>query len=201
MNYFPVAELKQRYSIGKQAELNRRKHLGIVPQKIDGAYVIREEQLSLLDRLDEFLNSKPGTKMTDFTDEYTWSGEVKVSISSRSSDSSESTGNSGPSESSEMIATLVESSESSPVSSSLAVRNDESEYMMELIETIAHAITPPNPIAHWERLAWLADNKIIVSTNEVQALTGTKPKGKEWTRGSFTFKRSGKLGTQYGWQT
>ena len=235
MSYFPVAELKERYGIGKQAELNRRKHLGIVPQKIDGTYVIGEEQLCLLDRLDEFLTSKPGTKMTDFTDAYSGtsgnSGPIKFSVSSRVAGSTVSTGNSGTSGNSEpsvssgtsgtsepsipsgsngnsgtsgtsrsngstvMDATLVDSS------SHLALPEEEGEPtdIVQLVESIARAITPPNPIAHWERLAWLADNKIMISTNEVQALIGTKPKGKQWSRGSFSFTRSGKLGTQYGW--
>ena len=38
--FFPVAKLKERYGIGKQADINRRKYLGLVPQKIDGIYVI-----------------------------------------------------------------------------------------------------------------------------------------------------------------
>ena len=65
-DFFPVAELKERYGIGKQADINRRKHLGIVPQKVDGKYVVGEAQLSLLDRLDEFLKGSPKAKMTDF---------------------------------------------------------------------------------------------------------------------------------------
>lgn len=178
----PVKELKDRYGIGKQAEINRRKHLGIVPQKVDGVYVVDEDQLSLLDQLDEFLSSRPGVKMTDFKVESTGNGEFTI-----------------PNDPTVMEATLVDSSEPSPVWSGLAVRNDESEYMMELVETIAHAITPPNPIAHWERLVWLVDNKIIITTSEVQALVGTRPKGKQWTRGSFVFTRTDKLGTQYGW--
>ncbi len=182
MDYFPVADLKQRYGIGKQAEINRRKHLGMVPQKVDGVYVIDEEQLGLLDRLDEFLSSKPGVKMTDFTDGYTGStGTNGASVSGRPA---------------VMDATLVESS------SDLVVQEEEEEptNIVELVETIARAITPPNPIAHWEKLAWLADNQIIVSTSEVQALVGTKPKGDRWSRGSFTFERSGKLGTQVAWK-
>ena len=63
---FPVAELKQRYGIDKQADLNRRKHLDIVPKKVDGVYVIDDSQLSLLDKLDEFLRSAPKAKMADF---------------------------------------------------------------------------------------------------------------------------------------
>ena len=61
---FPVAELKQRYGIGKQADINRRKHLGIVPKKVDGVYVIDPAQLSLLDELDQFVSSSPQAKMS-----------------------------------------------------------------------------------------------------------------------------------------
>ncbi len=69
-----------------------------------------------------------------------------------------------------------------------------------LVESIARTISPPNPIAHWERLQWLVDNEIIVSTSEVEQLVGTKPKGDRWIRGSFIFERSGKLGGQLGWR-
>ncbi len=170
---FPVAELKKRYGIGKQADLNRRKHLGIVPQKVDGIFVIDDDQLHLLDRLDEFLKSTPKAKMSDF-------------------DSS-----SGSTDSTILDATLVEDS----VSSDLAVQEEEEQTdLVVLVESIAKAIAPTNPIAHWEKLQWLVDNEIIVSTAEVQQLVGTKPKGDCWNRGSFTFEKTGKLGTQSGWR-
>ena len=98
-----------------------------------------------------------------------------------------------------MDATLVDSSGSSD----LVVQQEEEEPptdLVHLVETIAHSISPPNPIAHWEKLQWLVDNEIIISTAEVQALVGTKPKGEWWTRGSFTFEKAGKLGTQSGWK-
>ena len=174
--FFPVAKLKERYGIGKQADINRRKHLGIVAQKIDGVYVISKAQLSLLDGMDEFLKSTPKAKMTDFP-----------------------VGTSEPTGHAVMDATLVDSTGSSD----LVVHQEEEEEpptdLVHLVETIAHSISPPNPIAHWEKLQWLVDNKIIISTAEVQALVGTKPKGDKWTRGSFTFKKAGKLGTQSGW--
>ncbi len=178
-DFFPVAELKERYGIGKQADINRRKHLGIVPQKVDGKYVVGEAQLSLLDRLDEFLKGSPKAKMTDFP--------------------VEPTGTTVPTGRAVMDATLVDSSGSSDL-----VVHQESEEpptdLVHLVETIAHSISPPNPIAHWERLQWLVDNEIVISTAEVQALVGTKPKGDRWTRGSFTFEKAGKLGTQSGWK-
>ena len=72
--------------------------------------------------------------------------------------------------------------------------------LVVLVESIARAITPPNPISHWEKLQWLVDNEIIISTVEIQQLVGTKPKGDRWTRGSFVFEKTGKLGTQSGWR-
>ena len=173
--FFPVSKLKERYGIGKQADINRRKHLSIVPQKLDGIYVISEAQLCLLDGLDEFLKSSPKAKMTDFP-------VGSTSLTGRTV----------------MDATLVDDNVSS-----LVHHQEEEEPptdLVHLVETIAHSISPPNPISHWEKLQWLVDNEIIISTAEVQALVGTKPKGNKWTRGSFTFEKAGKLGTQSGWK-
>ena len=171
---FPVADLKKRYGIGKQADLNRRKHLGIVPKKLEGVYVIDDDQLRLLDRLNEFLTKTPKAKMSDFDS------------------SSGSTGHTI------LDATLVEESGSSD----LAVPEEVEEEidLGVLVESIARAITAPNAIAHWEKLQWLVDNEIIISTAEVQKLVGTKPKGDRWTRGSFVFEKAGKIGTQSGWR-
>ena len=172
MSYFPVSKLKDRFGIGKQADINRRKHLGIVPKKVDGIYVIDEDQLSLLDQLDEFLKSSPKAKMTDF----------------------QSTGSTVPTEPTRPI--LMEASLDS--GSDLTVSDEESDWLL-LVERIATAITPPNPIANLERLLWLANNNIEATTSQVQALTGAKPHGTRWTRGSFTFIRSGLIGNQYSW--
>ena len=166
---FPVAELKQRYQIGKQADINRRKHLGIVPQKLGKTYVIDDEQLSLLDRLDEFLKSSPKAKMTDFDDS---SGHTILD------------------------ATVVDSSGSSDL---VIQEEDEHTDLVHLVETIAHSISPLNPIAHWEKLQWLVDNEIIISTSEAKALMGRAPEGDTFIRGSFKFTKSGKIGLENGW--
>ena len=182
---FPVAELKQRFNIGKQAEINRRKYLGIVPKKIDGVYVVDEEQLSTLDELDQYLNSSPKAKMSDF----------KVG-SSGSTEYSQV--DSSPVQSSVMEATLID--EELEDSSDIVLRDNEPTDLAFLVETIAKTIAPVNPIGHWERLQWLVDNEIIISTSEVQALLGTKPKGDVWSRGSFVFNKVGKLGNQSSWE-
>ena len=174
---FPVAELKQRYGIGKQADINRRKHLNITPKKVDGVYVIDDSQLSLLDKLDKFLRSAPKAKMADFDS---------------------STGDTV------LDATIVDSTGSSDNGSLLVpqVNEEQTTDLVHLVETIASAVNPnlANPISHWERLKWLADNQIIISTSEVEVLVGTKPKGNPWFRGSFVFERAGKIGSQTGWK-
>ena len=72
--------------------------------------------------------------------------------------------------------------------------------LLTLLETIASNTAPPNPIAHWERLAWLATEGILITTTEVYHLCGAKPSGDTWDRGSFRFVREGKIGTQTSWR-
>ena len=177
---FPVSELRERYGIGKQAEINRRKHLNIVPKKVDGVYVVDSNQLSRLDELDEFLRSSPKAKMTDFQS----TGSTKSTKSTRS--------NSPP--------VIMEATLSDESSELVRQEDDEQTDLLMLVESVARAISPPNPISHWEKLQWLVDNQIIISTSEVEALVGTKPKRDRWIRGSFIFEKSGKLGTQTGWR-
>ncbi|PSO56894.1 MAG: hypothetical protein BRC35_08265 [Cyanobacteria bacterium QH_10_48_56] len=61
---FPVNELRSRYGIGKQADINRRKHLGIKPIKVEGNYYVTKEQLDRLDALHQYLQQNPGAKMS-----------------------------------------------------------------------------------------------------------------------------------------
>jgi hypothetical protein len=68
------------------------------------------------------------------------------------------------------------------------------------VERVIEKIKPSNPIGHWEKLDQAAERGYILSSKEVAELLGTKPKGKEWTRGAFKFIRFGKIGNQAGWQ-
>ena len=65
LNFFLVNKLRDRYKIGKQTDINRRKHLGIIPARVNGNFFITKEQLNRLDLLHEFLKT-PGAKMADF---------------------------------------------------------------------------------------------------------------------------------------
>jgi len=62
---YPISHLKERYNIGKQAEINRRKFLKISPTKINGQNYITEQELKRLDELDAHL--KAGNSMESFT--------------------------------------------------------------------------------------------------------------------------------------
>ncbi len=169
---FPVSDLRQRYGIGKQAEINRRKHLGITPTKVEGAYYITGQQVDLLDSLHQFLKS-PGAKMADFTPPDSTTGLSRLDLM-------------------DAEAVLLDRPEG---------EEDKPSDWLVFVEAIARAIQPPNPIAHWEKLKWAADEGVLLSTKEVQQLTGAKPgTGKVWQRGSFTFTREGKIGNQVAWR-
>ncbi len=93
------------------------------------------------------------------------------------------------------IDTVLDSSIETCVNSTIDTPVD----WLEMIGAIASAISPPNPIGHWDRLYLAAQRRYILSTKEVHALAGAKPHGQSWNRGAFTFTRQGKVGGQTGW--
>lgn len=180
---FPLANLRDRYRIGKQAEINRRKHLGVKPIKVEGTYYITEEQLKVLDALDHWLVQQGG-KMADF--------DPNLAV-----DSLESSGqltrpdtlDSRPMEAQE--ATLIDGSEVSPAG------NPE---WGPLIELLAEKIQPPqSPLQNWRELEEACEKGWLLTTKQVHELAGAKPKGKQWHRGAFIFTKAGKIGNQLAW--
>lgn len=53
--------------------------------------------------------------------------------------------------------------------------------------------------AKYNFLEWAVDSGVILPTNEVKTLIGIKPNGESFIRGSYLFKRAGKVGVQNGW--
>ena len=180
INFFPVNQLRDRYQIAKQSEINRRKHLKIVPIKVKGVFWITKDQLEQLDLLHSFLQT-PGAKMADFQASKIKEKSTVVPVSPVS-----------------MEANLVPQTDSRE-----KIDHDQPSDWLVYIEAIAKAIKPPNPISHWEKLKWVAESGILLTTKEISQLLGAKPRLKygesTWQRGSFTFKKVGKIGSSNAW--
>lgn len=174
---FPVAQLRDRYSIGKQAEINRRKHLGIKPFKIENSYYITQQQLDTLDALHQWLEQ--GGKMKDF-------------------DPSQAVESSGG-------LTRLDSVESRPVESQEAtlVESEEPEQHPEwgpLIELLAEKLQPArSPLQNWRELEEACEKGWLLTTTQVRELAGAKPHGSKWHRGAFVFSKAGKIGREAAW--
>lgn len=79
--------------------------------------------------------------------------------------------------------------------------NQERENFLELIEAIArHIAATRDPLQHYAALERAIASGWILTTAEVRALIGVKPRGDQFQRGSFIFIRSGKIGTQAAWR-
>ena len=83
------------------------------------------------------------------------------------------------------------------MSSGLARTDD----LVMLVERIAAAIKPTaEPLAHWEQLEKAVTHNWLLTSADVKRVIGVKPKGNSFSRGSFTFVRSGTIGNQTAWR-
>ena len=60
-------------------------------------------------------------------------------------------------------------------------------------------VASPDPISNLRRLQEAADNGWLLTTSQVRELTGAKPHGPSWRRGSFEFRKRGKIGREAAW--
>jgi len=76
--------------------------------------------------------------------------------------------------------------------------------LTKLVEAIAPTPNPPEPLQGLEELEKAAEKGWLLTTEQVQQLLGVKPKVKgsdrTFTRGSFSFVKSGKIGSQTAWK-
>ena len=178
-----IKELQERYQIAsRSAFYSRLKALDITLDKdSDGVAFATEPQIQQLDQLHEHL--KNGGTLKNF------SPTTKVSVLSQ--------------QDSTLVSNLQKKDEA-VLSSQDSVRS--SQYnQLELLDDlldVGYAIASrfKSPIEHWKELIYAVEHELILSTHEVQQLTGSKPSGKIWKRGSFQFVRSGKIGAQTAWR-
>lgn len=200
-NYFPVADLKSRYDISKQTEINRRKHLKIESQKIDGTYVITKTELDLLDELDQFLKSKTNAKMEDFQPSVikdVSSNEITTMNASLELESE-----------SNLVKTPPDFNQQ-PIQLSIPGLENLKEFVVQeclpklttLVEKIASS--QKNEVNELRQLQEIVDQGWWITTEQVENLIGTTPKIKkgktEWQRGCFIFTKVGKIGNQNAWK-
>jgi hypothetical protein len=175
--FYPVSELRDRYSIAKQTMYERLKHLNITPIKIDNKSHITSEQLDLLDRLNEHL--KLGATMASFDP------DVRIPKPKKQV----------------QLATIPEPTPAPvvPVSTEITPINDSS--MLNIIDKLAEAIAQKSsdPLASYHALEIASEKQWILSSSKIFELIGVHPHGSQFTWCNWQFIASGKVGRQKGW--
>ncbi len=168
---FPVAALPDRFSTSKQTVYTRMEALGISPFKQGKRAFVRLDQLHQLDALHEHLAA--GGHLQDF--------------------------------STSAIASQTSQLEELDVSTH-AISNTNTDAPLERLVNAAESLTgalidiaSPDPIAHLRRLQEAAEQGWLLTTSQVRELTGAKPHGQSWRRGSFVFCKTGKIGREAAW--
>ena len=188
---FPVSQLQSRFSLGKQAVYNRLDALGIKPFKEGNRSYITADQLQLLDQLHEHINQ--GGTMAEFKK----SAASPVDKTESLVDKLES-----PVDKAASLVDTVERGMNKSAANNL-------ELMVQVVsagveKAIASSVQAKNPLWYMVELKRAADEGWLLTTKEIQELIGVKPRTKKgestYTRGSFSFVKSGKIGGQTAWK-
>ena len=152
---YPVADLLDRYALNsKQSLYNRLNALGIKPQKQGNKSFVTAEQLKTLDALHSHLLA--GKALSEFP-----------------LDASEADSKPEPASALVPVADSLDVAQSSSGLGGL----DEGGDLIGLIEAIAKALRPSDPLGEYEALEKAVSNGWILSTGKVKELTGARPSG------------------------
>ena len=166
---FPVAALPDRFSTSKQTVYTRMEALGISPFKQGKRAYIHLDQLRQLDALHDHLAA--GGHLQDFSTTAIETRPLEeVDVSNSSIDNTNT--------------------------------NAPLERLVNAAESLTGAlmdIASPDPIANLRRLQEAAEQGWLLTTSQVWELTGAKPHGQSWQRGSFVFRKTGKIGREAAW--
>lgn len=200
-NYFPVADLKNRYGIGKQADINRRKYLEIKPNKINKTYVITKDELNLLDQLDQYLKTNNNAKMEDFkpsiidanSKEITEITSMDASLERKSNSLFRNIDLDQP-----IIQLTIPGLENLE---EFAVET----FLPKLTNLVEKIVTSnENEVSKLRQLQEISEQGWWVTTLQVKNLIGVAPKLEknetQWQRGCFIFTKVGKIGNQTAWK-
>jgi hypothetical protein len=175
----PVADLPQRYGISRNTLYESRLNpLGIKPVREGNASYINADQVRSLDQLDAHI--KAGGKVSDFIN----APKNSQLVSAEPSTPAVSTAQPSDLQSNLLNALLYAIAEAnSRQQNTYTITKDELDLTQE----------------RYKKLLWYAENQIQLASDELRCLIGIKPSGSEFTRGSFTFTRMGKIGNQSAW--
>lgn len=168
-----VSSLQERYNLAsRQAVYDRLTALNIKPVSRGR---LSTDQLDKLDRLDKWLKANPHSAIADFPQE----PEVMEPESS-----------------------VISHQPSVSSLSSDALDNSQQSFdLLELAESFARRLSKlRDPLQHYAALERAIASSWLLSSAEVRALIGIKPRGDRFQRGSFIFIRSGKIGAQAAWR-
>jgi hypothetical protein len=190
---YPVADLPSRFDLGKQAVYNRLEALGIKPTKVGKRSYISAIQLHTLDRIHAHINQ--GGSIADFQ-----SPDLEISPLDTMD---KSTGR---------LTSAENNQETSPLDTmdkSTVIVENNLEVLVNLIagavsQTIASTVQQRSPLWYMSELERAEAQGWMLTTAEIQQLIGVKPTAATGTstyqRGSFTFTKAGKIGSQTAWR-
>ena len=179
LDNFPVSQLQSRFNIGKQAVYNRLDALDIKPFKEGNRSYLKPEQLELLDKLHEYVTQ--GGTMAEFKSQLDKVDSPLDTVDSKV----------------DGLDALVKSNQSNDL-----------ELLVQVISaSVEKALTSgksKSPLWYMKELKEATEEGWLLTTSQIQELIGVKPKTKKgentYTRGSFSFVKSGKIGTQTAWK-
>lgn len=175
---YPISALQDRYRLSsRQAVYDRINKLGIQPASRGK---ISSDQLDKLDRLDNWI--KVGKTIENFI-----SSERLAAVTNEPG-----------------AAIVMPTPKSQDLPTSLHTFEANSTSLIQLVYEIAAALGPQvDPLQHLECLERAASQDWLLTTGEVKQLIGVKPyvNGSDrFTRGSFAFVKSGKIGSCIAWR-
>ncbi|NEQ03818.1 MAG: hypothetical protein F6K59_34805 [Moorea sp. SIO3F7] len=188
----PVKDLQTKYNIGRSALYERFKHANVKPNKEGTRSFVSGEQLSELDRLHNHLEG--GGTFEDF-ESLSTTGNSQEAISL----------NSSPNSSLNVHRTNSWEAEREPLLEVLIDAMKQSfHYAITYGVSLPNAGKPVTAIDRHQQLKVAAEEGWLLTTLEVKELIGVKPqagKGEnKYTRGSWTFIKSGKIGRGTAWR-
>ena len=210
---YPVADLPSRYQLGKQQVYNRFVALGIKPSKVGKRAYITNTQLQSLDRLHAHISSGGLMADFDFPTQLSENSPLDaIDTTSGHLTSSEHSLETSPVDTIDKTNGHLISNKTSPLDT-IDTTSGQGENNLEALvsmiagavsQTIASTVPTRSPLWYMSELEQAQAQGWMLSTSEIQHLIGVKPTAAKGTstyqRGSFTFTKAGKIGSQTAWK-